>query len=95
MSSCNFLFWNVGVNPACSSSVPVHPGDPDWHLTPRAASKGEREMGRATGVHADHSLPSATASISSHVPWGSAGALSQRNELTETYGKKKHKAWMP
>lgn len=89
MSSCNFLFSNVGVNTGCSSTVPVHPGDPDWHLTPRTASKGEREMGRATGVHADHSLPSTTASIRRHVPRGSAGALSQRNELTDTDGEKK------
>lgn len=94
LSSCNFPFSNVGVNPAWSSSVPVHPGDPDWHLTPRTASKGEHEMGRATGVHTDHSLPSTTGSIRRHVPWGSAGALNQRNELTDTYGEKKHKAWI-
>lgn len=46
-------------------------------------------MGRATGVHADHSLPSTTASIRRHVPRGCAGALSQRNELTDTDGEKK------
>lgn len=43
----------------------------------------EHEMGRATGVHSHHFLSSTSASIRCQSPRGSAGALSQRSELTD------------